>query len=200
MNIPAFKRYFSALLFVAALFLPGQALAAIETSVEPFTGEQTYTSKYTFADAQHNMHTISLIKKYKPVPGNQPLIETYFLLNFTLARGVMLGEAMDIQVTYNRINSLPLAPNDVSRYGYSSVPIYRTGHKELPPMTEAAIEKGEELVIQVHFEPKGRAIYHIPAETVKEWAELLKLPEAAKPPVPATTAQNSENKETAPVK
>ena len=159
--------------FSFTLLFANVCSAKIETAVEPFTGEKTYTSKYMFSDSQRNMHSIALVKSIKPLAGGKTETQTYFLLNFSMPRGATLGDAMDIQVTPRHVNSLPLAPYLSKGFGYSSVPTARTGHKNLPDMTVVAIEKGEELLVRVNFSPKGHALYTIPAEVVAEWAKLL---------------------------
>ncbi len=205
MNKSFAKNAILALVFTLTLSFAGAACAQIETSVEPFTGEQTYTSKYTFSDAQHNMHSIALIKKYKAVPGKPAEVQTYFLLNFTLERGNTLGDAMIVQVSPRYVNEIPLTPYIISGIGYSSVPTSRTGPKQLPPMTLAAIEKGEALAVKVNF-LKGSGTYTIPAEAVKEWADLLKLataPAAQQPAQPAAVPDKraeGEKQQTQPAK
>lgn len=183
--------------FAFAMIFSGICFAEIERSVEPFTQAVTYSSKYSFTDSQRNMHSIALMKTIKPlkgtIGGKTHEVDTYFLLNFTLQQGATLGDSFDIQVTPRHINSLPLAPYMISGIGYSSVPTARTGHKELPPMTVVAIEKGEPLLVRVNFEPRGHAIYTIPEETVQEWAQLLKDPEQT---VASTSEDNNKQEDT----
>ena len=160
--------------FLFTFLLSGICSAQIETSVEPFTGVKTYTSKYTFSDDDRNMHSISLVKSIKPLPGNQVAEETYFLLTFNLSSSVTLGDSFDVQVTDRYINSLSLTPFVVKGAGYSSSPSARTGMKDLPEMTKTAIEKGKELLVRITFKPKGSILCVIPAETIQEWSLLLK--------------------------
>lgn len=177
MNISFLPKSLSVLIFSFVLLFANICFAEIETTVEPFTGAKTYTSKYMFSDTNHSMHTISLVRVVKPIENQKTQIETYLLLNFNLPQNVTLGDSMEVQVTPRHINSLPLTPLVIKGAGYSSIPTFRTGHKELPPMTFTAIEKGEELLVRVNFKPKGHDLYTIPAEVVKEWAELLKIVE-----------------------
>lgn len=175
MNISFYQKSFSAFIFSFVLLFSSICFAEIETTVEPFTGAKTYTSKYMFSDSNHNMHTISLVRVITPSETQKTQIETYILLNFNLQQNVTLGDSMEIQVTPRHINSLPITPLVIKGVGYSSVPTFRTGHKELPPMTVTAIEKGEELLIRVNFKPKGYDLYTLPKEVIQEWAEILKI-------------------------
>jgi len=177
MNISFYQKSFSAFIFSCILLFASICFAEIETTVEPFTGAKTYTSKYMFSDNNHSMHTISLVRVVTPAENQKTQIETYFLLNFNLPQNATLGDSMEIQVTPRHINSLPLTPLVIKGAGYSSVPTFRTGHKELPPMTVTALEKGGELLVRVNFKPKGYDLYTIPADIVKEWAEVLKIVE-----------------------
>ncbi len=174
------KKILSIVFFVVMFMATSVCSAEIVRAVEPFTGAVTYTSKYMFTDDQRNMHSIALVKMFKPLKGvvtskdKRVQIETYFLLNFTLPQGQGLGDSFDIQVTPVYVNALPLRPNVVSGIGFSTVPTARTGFKELPSMTVAAIEKAKPLLVQVNFSPRGKETYTIPAEIVQEWAKLLK--------------------------
>ena len=172
------KKIILSFVLMLSFLFASTCFAEIERTVEPFSKAVTYSSKYSFSDSQRNMHSISLVRTIKPligsIGGKTTETDTYFLLNFTLPQGVTLGDYFTIQVTQRHTNALPLTPYLISGIGYSSVPTARTGHKELLDMTKAAIERGEELTVRVDFS-RSHGIYTIPAETVQEWARLLKI-------------------------
>lgn len=177
MNFSFYKKSFSMIVFSFLFFLTAVCFAQIETTVEPFSGAKTYTSKYTFSDNNYSMHSISLVKVVTPMNNQKPQVEVYFLLNFNLPQSATLGDSMEIQVTPRHVNEIPITPLVIKGVGYSSVPTFRTGFKQLPPMTVTAIEKGEELLFKINFKPKGSDLFTMPTEVVQEWAEILKIDE-----------------------
>ena len=172
------KKITIAFIFCLTLLFASVCSAEIERTVEPFTKAVSFTSKYSFSDSKRDMHSIALVKSFKPlkgvVGGKDVETDTYFLLNFTLPQGVTLGDFFTIQVTPRHTNALPLSPYLVSGIGFSSVPTARTGYKDLLDMTKVAIERGENLLVRVDFS-RGHDTYTIPAEVVQEWAKVLHI-------------------------